>query len=219
MSDAVFAKLAITGDDRALEQCRDAHFSGGGFDFNSVVPMPPELDLEDSSASQTGYDALYGDWKVPAQYWTWKEAAASLGYPFPLDSREQLLACIRSLDCAEMYLGPARQLKENLEKYGHGTWYGWCKEHWGTKWNAEDASVAADPDRLVVTFTTANAFPKQIAAALSKRWPELEVRVLYVDEHLRWGRDYRLRNGREVQKVKRSPSEILAEVRSASAAA
>jgi Ferredoxin-like domain in Api92-like protein len=219
MSDAVFAKLVITGPMEAVEACRIAHFAGGSFDFNSVIPMPPELDLEESSAVTTGYDALYGDWTEPAQYWTWKESAASLGYPFPLASREQLLACIRSLDCADMYLVPAHQYKQNLEKYGHGTWYGWCKEHWGTKWNAEDASVAASPDRLVIRFTTPNSFPKPVAVALSKKWEELEVQVLYVDEHLRWARDYRLRKGREVQKMKRSPSEIFAEVRSEGAAA
>lgn len=219
MSDAVFAKLLITGDGKLLERCREAHFAGGGFDFNSVVPMPLDLNLEEGSAVETGYDALYGDWKEPAKYWTWKEAAASLGYPFPLESREQLLACIRSLDCAEMYLGPARQFKENVEKYGHGTWYGWCKEHWGTISNAEDPNVAVDPERLIVTFTTASAFPKPIAVALSKKWPESEIRVLYVDEHLRWGRDYRLRNGREAHKVKRAPSEILAEIRGERAAA
>lgn len=219
MSDAVFSKIVITGEHGALEHCREAHFVAGSFDFNSVVPMPHELHLEESSAVETGYDALYGDWTKPAQYWTWKDAAACLGHPFPLQSREQLLACIQSLECAEMYLAPARQYKENMEKYGHGTSYGWCKEHWGTKWNAEDARVAADPARLVVRFTTANSFPKPIAVALSRKWPDLDMRVLYVDEHLRWGRDYRLRKGREVEKAKRAPSEILAAVRSEGAVA
>lgn len=213
MSDAVFSKLVISGELEMLDLCRQAHFASGTFDFNSVVPMPPELDLEESSAVETGYDALYGDWTRPAQYWTWKEAAASLGYPFPLQSREQLLACIQSLDCAEMYLDPARQFKRNVEQYGHGTWYGWCKEHWGTKWNAEETRVAGAPGRLTVRFTTANSFPKPLAVALSRKWADLDMHVLYVDEHLRWGRDYVLRNGREVRKTKRAPSEILADVR------
>ena len=214
MSDAVFLKLILTGETEVLAQCRESHFAQNTFDFNSVVPMPTELEIEESSAVETGYAALYGDWTEPAGYWTWKEAASNLGYPFPLESREQLLACIQSLDCAEMYLAPARQYKENVEKYGHGTWYGWCKEHWGTKWNAEDASIYSAPDYLVVRFTAANSFPKPVMVALSKKWPDLELRVLYADEHLRWGRDYSLRNGREVRKTKRAPSDILSEITS-----
>jgi len=218
MSDAVFAKLVVAGEPGLLAKCREAHFAAGSFDFNSVVPMPPELDIEESSAVTTGYDALYGNWAEPARYWTWKEAAAKLGLPFPLESREALLACIRSLDCADMYLVPARQYKENVEKHGHGTWSGWCKEHWGTRSNAEDSGVAMESGALIINFTAASSFPKPVIVALSKRWPDLDFHVRYVDEHLRWGRDYRLRKGREVQKTKRLASEILQELRNEGAA-
>jgi hypothetical protein len=214
MSDAVFSLLQISGDPVPLASCRDAQFSSGLFDFNSVIPMPPELEIEESSAVTTGYDALFGDWTEPAKYWTWKEAAAKLGYPFPLESREQLLACIRSLDCAEMYLAPARQYHDNIEKHGFGSWYGWCKKHWGSKWNAEDSKVDAAPDRIVVRFTTASSFPKPLVKALSKKWPALEIRVQYADEHLRWGGDYLLEAGREVQKLQRAAADILQEIRS-----
>ena len=213
MSDAVFILLRITGDPASLASCREAHFSAASFDFNSVTPMPPELEIEESSAVTTGYDALFGDWTEPAKYWTWKEAAAKLGYPFPLESREQLLACIRSLDCAEMYLGAARQYQENIEKHGFGSWYGWCKKHWGSKWNAEDSKVEAGPDAITVRFATASSFPKPLVKALSKKWPALEVRVLYADEHLRWGGDYVLKGGREIEKLNRSAADVLREIR------
>lgn len=213
MSDAVFALLRLSGDPDSLASCRDAHFSAEAFDFNSVIPMPPELEIEESSAVTTGYDALYGDWTEPAKYWTWKESAAKLGHPFPLESREQLLACIRSLDCAEMYLAPARQYKENIEKHGFGSWYDWCKKHWGSKWNAEDSKIEAGPDQITVRFTTASAFPKPLVKALSKKWPALEVRVLYADEHLRWGGGYVLKGGREIEKLNRPAADILREIR------
>ena len=219
MSDAVFVVLRLSGDPGSLASCRDVHFSSGSFDFNSVIPMPPELEMEESSAVTTGHDALFGDWTGPAKYWTWKEAAAKLGHPFPLESREQLLACIRSLDCAEMYLAPARQYQENIEKHGFGSWYGWCKKHWGSKWNAEDSSVEAGPDQLAVRFTAASAFPKPLVAALSKKWPALEIRVQYADEHLRWGGDYVLKAGRQLQKLQRPAADILREIHSGGAGA
>ena len=212
MSDAVFVRLSLAGDPSDLESCRRVHFTGE-FDFNSVIPMPPELDIEDSSAVTTGYDALYGDWTEPAKYWTWKEAAASLGLAFPLQSRDELLACIRSLDCADMYLAPAQQFKENVEKHGHGSWYGWCKQHWGTKWNAEDSTISSRPDSIVVRFTTANAFPKKVIVALSKKWPNMAVHVQYADEQARWGKDYVLRNGRATEQIARRPAEVLEAMR------
>jgi hypothetical protein len=212
MSDAVLCRLVLTGAADALSNCRRTHFESGEFDFNSVVPMPPELDIEDDSAVTTGYAALFGDWREPASYWTWKEAASQLGLPFPLESREQLLACIRSLDCADMYLSPAQQYKDNVEKFGHGSWYGWCKEHWGTKWNAEATKIEAGPNSITVRFICASSFAKPVVAALSKKWPELQVHVMYADESQRWGRDYVLKGGREVEKAKRSPGDILKEL-------
>jgi hypothetical protein len=208
MSDAIFVQLSLTGEPSVLESCRKAHFAHE-FDFNSVIPMPPALDVEESSAVTTGYDALYGDWTEPAKYWTWKESAASLGLAFPLQSREELLACIRSLDCADMYLVPAKQLKENVEKYGHGTWYGWCKQHWGTQRNAEDSVISASTDRIVVRFTIVGAFPKKVLATLSKLWPGISVHIQYADEHARRGRDYVVKNGREIDKVERNARDIL----------
>ncbi|EJL87587.1 hypothetical protein PMI15_00955 [Polaromonas sp. CF318] len=219
MSDAVFVLLQLSGDPDSLASCRDTHFSAGTFDFNSVVPMPPELEIEESSAVTTGYDALYGDWTEPAKYWTWKESAAKLGHPFPLESREQLLACIRSLDCAEMYLAPVRQYQENIEKHGFGSWHGWCKKNWGSKWNAEDSDVDAERDRIIVSFTTASAFPKPLVKALSKKWPAIEIRVLYADEHLRWGGDYVLKGGRESERLDRPAADILKEIRNGGVAA
>lgn len=212
MSDAVFVVLHMTGDAGSLASCRDAHFAPGPFDFNSVIRMPAELDIEEGSAVTTGYDALYGDWTEPAKYWTWKESAARLGHPFPLQSREQLLECIRSLDCAEMYLAPARQYKENMEKHGFGSWHGWCKKHWGSQWNAEDPKFAVEPGRIMVRFTAASAFPKPVITALSKKWPALEIRVRYAHEHGRWGGDYVLKAGREMRKDKRPTADILGEI-------
>jgi hypothetical protein len=69
MSDAVFVVLQLTGDPDSLDSCRRAHFSSESFDFNSVIPMPAELNIEEGSSVTTGYEALFGDWTVPAKFW------------------------------------------------------------------------------------------------------------------------------------------------------
>ena len=65
---------------------------------------------------------LYGNWEEVAAYWMFKEPAQKFGFPFPLVSREQVVGCLRSFDCADMYLEPAEQYHRNVTMYGHGDW-------------------------------------------------------------------------------------------------
>ena len=132
MADFVTSLIELSGPTRALMAFRAKHLAAGTFDFNTVDPMAPELEIESSSAVDTGYAALYGDWTSEAGRWMFKEPAQEFGFPFPLESREQVIKCLQSFDSADMYLLPARTFHENITKYGHGDWYSWCSEHWGT---------------------------------------------------------------------------------------
>lgn len=195
MSDYVMAKVMVQGDAGALSDLRKTHLADHLIDFNTVSPVPVELMIEQSSAPETGYDALYGDWTSPAKAWTWKEAAQKLGYPFPLESREQVIACIRSSANPGFYFDGADQYKRNHDKYGHCTWYGWCPQHWGTKTNAEEVSVNDIGDAIEMRFATAWAFPAPVFTTLSKAFPQLEFEVLTMDEVTEEPERYILQNG------------------------
>lgn len=73
-------------------------------------------------------------------------------------------------------------------------WYGWSLAHWGTKWNAYDTDL--DGDNLWVRFDTAWSHPSPIIEALSRLFPEAELRVEFADENFgcNVGR-YTMRNG------------------------
>lgn len=182
MADYVVAKIVVRGEPSALELLREGHLSNDALDFNSVLPIPGELLLDESSAWETGYDAMFGDWTIPAQAWTWKDAARRLGFPFPLASREQVVACINSYEHPGFYFDGAVQYKRNIESYGFFSWYGWCEKHWGTKSNAEDVLVKVLGDSIEIRFATAGAFPEPVFVALSKTFPTLAFEVLTVDE-------------------------------------
>lgn len=53
-----------------------------------------------------------------------------------------------------------QQEKDNVNTYGHKTWYEWCTTNWGTKWDIKYGRICAE-DTLSVqaTFDTAWAPP------------------------------------------------------------
>lgn len=48
-----------------------------------------------------------------------------------------------------------RKCEENMREYGYPTWYEFCYDQWGTKWDICDASVSRIGDKVFVDFTTA----------------------------------------------------------------
>lgn len=69
----------------------------------------------------------------------------------------------------------------NKKKYGSATWYEWCPEHWGTKWNAMETSFDLEERKL--SFTTAWAAPEPIVEALVKAFPRIDFVWNYADEN------------------------------------
>lgn len=71
---------------------------------------------------------------------------------------------------------------EMQERYpGEANWYGWSIAHWGTKWNGYDAERKAPG---ILRFDTAWAHPFPVIKALSMRFPEEKILVLYADEDI-----------------------------------
>ena len=66
-------------------------------------------------------------------------------------------------------------------KYGHGDWYSWSCENWGTKWNAYDVSRTGD----AVEFDTAWACPLPVLTAISAAHPQVRLVVQFADAFVR----------------------------------
>ena len=78
----------------------------------------------------------------------------------------------------EQCLEIGKQYYDNFCQYGATSWYHWCIDNWGTKWNACDAYKASDN---IVIFDTAWSCPEPIIQKLSEMF-DVNVKVVYADE-------------------------------------
>jgi hypothetical protein len=64
--------------------------------------------------------------------------------------------------------------RERCAEQGIPNWYDWQCEHWGTKWNAYEASIEDESwDRLLICFDTAWSPPEPVIAALRGKLEEM----------------------------------------------
>lgn len=112
-----------------------------GFDFNKVIPMPEELDLESGSSTDsavshalsnllaTGKWSEYIDMRklvFNSKYYKFGDTSTAAFLIVPVPSFE--------IDTDKVELG--MKYLNNLKNYGAFTWYDWSRDNWGTKWNS-----------------------------------------------------------------------------------
>ncbi len=76
---------------------------------------------------------------------------------------------LNSLEKGEKYY-------ESLNETGYPTWYDWCCDFWGTKWDTSDTKlVESNPGTLYYEFYTAWAVPRKALQALSLLFPNVTI--------------------------------------------
>lgn len=190
--------IELNGSPEALGEFSQRHLSGQRFSFNSLKPVPEELKMTMNNFVEDGYDALYGDWTKLTGRRMFKEIADERGYPFPLETHEQVLECINCLgEFGEQRLALGRQLKSNLDRYGYGIELDWCKAHWGMKYDVDFPLAEVLPDRTRLTFMSLGPIPKKALALLSSAHPELTFTVSSINESGLRAKKFDLKNGRQ----------------------
>ena len=86
-------------------------------------------------------------------------------------------------------LGSERvQNKKIIEKYGADNWYDWCRDNWGTKWDARGHLSIDEPNVLGYQYDTAWSPPNEkFWKVVSEKYPELE----FVNEYEESGCNFR----------------------------
>ena len=135
----------------------------GPMDFNKLIPMPSELEIESGSRTTVGFKKYMAFWVVTGLH-TEMEPAYLAAHP--------------EIDREEWDLG--KQAFHNLRKFGYPTWYEWRIQNWGTKWNAGNAEIAHS--RL--SFLTAWNAPKPIMEKLSEMFPSVSIHHVWADEDI-----------------------------------
>lgn len=171
-------------------------FEGSGFSLNRICPVPSELDFENTNLVKTGFLALFGDWVGVSRQWMLKDVAIKNGYPFPLQTREQVVECLREIDEENVYLLPAIKFHSNLEKFGFGSREDWRKKYWGISDEVNVSLFEMHSDFIELRFAS-SAFPRMAMKKLSNSFPEISFEIDFnSDTGMRKGA-FRLKAGRE----------------------
>ena len=133
------------------------------FDFNKIIPMPEELNIESSS-----------DGRVGMEYLLYKSKD---GFERYVDTYERIEKLPEERKNKIIELG--RRYLSNIAKLGYTNWYDWCNANWGTKWNAYDIEKIDD---YTIEFNTAWSGVSDLIRQLSLKFPDVEFEYTYADE-------------------------------------
>lgn len=156
--------LSFDGDQDQVSRLFSAIKGENGLmDFNKLIPMPPELEIEAGSRTDAGFKEYMVFMAVTGLH-PEKETTYLASHP--------------EIDREEWELG--KQAYQNIQKYGCPTWYEWRVQNWGTKWNASSAEIAEG--RL--SFLTAWNAPKPVMEKLSGMFPTVSIHHAWADEDI-----------------------------------
>lgn len=153
-------------------------FGVGTIDFNKIIPMPEELNIESGSITDKGLKMYSG---FVEQIQKNNPLADALNIASKIESA--YINKIKNVDKMAWDLG--KQAFLNIQKYGYPTWYEWCIEKWGTKWNAYGYSEGEDySQNSELCFQTAWSAPHNIIQELSKIYPDIIFEHNWADEDI-----------------------------------
>ena len=139
------------------------------FDFDKIVPMPKDLDVPASSSGSWGMKYLMLKAKNPV---TWSNDEKNFMDNAKASEKKNPKTFSESIDLGKKYL-------KNIANYGYTSWYEWCCDNWGTKWNACETAWIADN---IVEFETAWSFCEPVIKKLSELYSDVEISFSYADE-------------------------------------
>jgi hypothetical protein len=100
-----------------------------------------------------------------------------------------------------------RQAVQNKKLYGAETWYEWCRDRWGTKWNACESQIAhRNGSHALITFNTAWTPPLPVIQALGERFPTMRFRLDYYEGVAGYSGTFAMEGGKIVRNAERAYS-------------
>jgi len=151
------------------------------FDFNNVIPRPPELDVTAEGRATSLAKLLTGSVKF-------NTSEAKDGDLGGLTAAMETSGALQLLQEGGIKTFPDAksfenfiQILRNCRNHGFPTWYEWDIANWGTKWNAYSCSRESD---TMVSFRTAWAAPHPVISKLAEKFPNEEIVHRWADEDI-----------------------------------
>lgn len=161
------------------------------FDFNKLIPMPTELDIDPGTAGEEGLMYLYIKSKNDLEKDKINDAYTSVHtslHDIIWDSKfkeiEDNIDKYENDESFKEFISLGEKYLANYEKYGYCHWYDWCEDNWGTKWNACDVDVFYDEvkEEYEIFFCTAWSVPEGIVEKYSELCKDDEFYWAYEDD-------------------------------------
>ena len=158
---------------KILEEIKDDEIGYGSIDFNKVVPMPKDLDIDSGVETNNGL-RFYEEFV--SVYTAYQERTKEELLNIPEEKETIFLRQRNDICFKEWELG--RQAYRNTLKYGAPTWYEWRNKNWGTKWNAYgfDLGCGLIEDNKI-SFETVYGSPVKLIQKLSQKYPDVGIEV------------------------------------------
>lgn len=176
------------------------------FDFNKIIPMPESLNIESGSITDEAIIYYVTD-KCTLPLRAIKEEDKELvdkkvnNRFSPKSWSEEVFMRVleRTHDMPakkkEEFYNKGQTYVSNIRNYGHATWYDWCIENWGTKWNAY-SNEQEDEDTII--FETAWSNPEPVMLKLSEMYPEATIEHWWADEDMGSNDGHRVYRGGQI---------------------
>ena len=166
-----------------LEAIKDDRYGIGTVDFNKLIPMPEDLQIEAGSRTDKGLKAYKNFISL------YSAANGFTGIDIlhiPEEAEREMRKQIPELNVGEEEWALGRQAFRNLIQYDAATWYEWSIHNWGTKWNACGYESGTDfsGDGRSLSFETAWDAPVPVMEELARRFPEVEFTHRWADEDI-----------------------------------
>lgn len=176
MSNYITNRVDLKGSKENIRDLiRSLESDESEIDFNKIIPMPESLNIESGTKEEQAI-AVY-NYKEKGDD---KKLKQMLSYPWVVDEKiktcEEL--CNYFLRRTPNLIELGKTYVENLEKYGATTWYDWCCDNWGTKWNACEPWT----DVNAFGFQTAWSNVSNLMVIVSERFPDIEMNYAWADE-------------------------------------
>lgn len=170
----------------------------GTIDFDKIVPMPDELNIEASSKTFRAVEKALTELNPDAPWTGNRERkmdpeefrslfsrmnASKIYSKYRCDLSEEEMNETDYGESRKDMSDLGRKALSNFQKYGAVTWYEWRTDpkHWNTKWNAYDCEYAGNG---VLRFQTAWSAPHPVMEALAKMHPDISFTHEWADEDI-----------------------------------
>lgn len=176
--------ITLKGDEQKiremLEEIQYDELGLGTVDFNKIIPMPESLNVESGSRTDKGIEMVKTYLENMPEEQRDKEGTYD---EFFEDLRSHSAEISDEEEKKIWNIGVTAV--ENLHKYGAPTWYEWCTNNWGTKWNAYGYDEGTDYSASGnLHFQTAWSAPHPVIKKLAQMYPDIIFEHEWADEDI-----------------------------------